>query len=277
MNLKITILLLIAILLLGCAQQTPKKSGLEAGEKTWPQKNFQEQTQTADVKTTEPKAEGMSMQKVSFQTSDGVTIVANYFKPSGKAKAKVVLLHMRPKAKESWDNFAKKLQAAGLEVLAIDMRGWGESTQGANGKVLSYSNFTPQEYNGIVKDVEAAAKFLDAKPSEIYLAGASIGSNISFNYGTQNNSAKVVLLSPGLNYLGVSIEDAKDAFQNFKGKMLIVASKEDLYSYQSVQKLEGYASGLGNIEFLKVENSGHGTDMFGNAEVEKRAFNFLTN
>jgi alpha-beta hydrolase superfamily lysophospholipase len=67
------------------------------------------------------------MEKVNFKTKDGVTIVGNYFKPRKEHAPAFLLLHMMPATKESWNDFASHLQKEGFEVLAIDLRGHGES------------------------------------------------------------------------------------------------------------------------------------------------------
>jgi alpha-beta hydrolase superfamily lysophospholipase len=74
----------------------------------------------------------MEVQKISFVTKDGVTIVANYY-PNKSAKFAGILVHMRPKTKESFDNLAKFLQNQGYALLAIDLRGHGESTESVKG------------------------------------------------------------------------------------------------------------------------------------------------
>lgn len=47
-----------------------------------------------------------NMQKVSFNTSDGAKIVGNWSAVAGSSNA-VLLLHMRPAAKESWQDMEK--------------------------------------------------------------------------------------------------------------------------------------------------------------------------
>ncbi len=68
------------------------------------------------------------MQKTTFTTEDGIKISANYW--PAKSENAVVLLHMLGRNKESWTSFAEKLKKAGFNVLAIDMRGHGESGGG---------------------------------------------------------------------------------------------------------------------------------------------------
>lgn len=61
---------------------------------------------------------------VSFPTEDGGTIYADVY---GKGESGVVLAHGGRFNKESWENQARVLDAAGYRVLAFDFRGYGKS------------------------------------------------------------------------------------------------------------------------------------------------------
>ena len=124
----------------------------------------------------------------------------------------------------------------------------------------------------MVLDVKAAKDFLSAKGfSEIYLIGASIGANTVLNYAvTDNTIKKLVLLSPGLTYRGVS---AEESIRNYKNKILIVASEEDSYSFTSSEKLS--EDSAGEIKFLRLINSGHGTNMFAKTDLMNDIIDWL--
>ena len=65
---------------------------------------------------------------VTFATEDGVEIVADYYAPTGPAAAPVViLLHMYRSDRAAWKPLMPALHEAGFAVLAIDMRGHGDS------------------------------------------------------------------------------------------------------------------------------------------------------
>jgi pimeloyl-ACP methyl ester carboxylesterase len=61
---------------------------------------------------------------ISFPTSDGGVVFADLYDSGERA---VVLVHGGQFDKESWAPQAKQLVAAGFEVLAIDLRGYGKS------------------------------------------------------------------------------------------------------------------------------------------------------
>ena len=64
------------------------------------------------------------MEHITLTTKDGMEIHGLYREVNQSQKA-VLLLHMMPATKESWDGFATALQEKGITTLAIDERGHG--------------------------------------------------------------------------------------------------------------------------------------------------------
>ena len=125
------------------------------------------------------------MEKISY-TAENVTIVGNYWKgTNGKA---AILLHMMPATKESFTPFAEKLHEKGWSVLAIDLRGHGESTKKIHGELstpMNYQEFSDEEHQSSMHDVEGARDWLEAQgiaTENIVIGGASIGANLAINY-----------------------------------------------------------------------------------------------
>lgn len=67
----------------------------------------------------------------------------------------------------------------------------------------------------------------------------------------------VVLLSPGLDYQGLTTNDAVVAYG--ERPILLVASQEDTYAADSVRRLEELAQGEAQLEVYS--EAGHGTAM----------------
>src|SRR3954453_6596269 len=65
-----------------------------------------------------------AQEPVSFRTSDGVLISGIVY---GHGDRGVVLVHGARFNKESWDNQGRLLDAIGFRVLAIGLRGFGQS------------------------------------------------------------------------------------------------------------------------------------------------------
>lgn len=200
-------------------------------------------------------------EKIEFSTADGFKIVGELYSPERPNGRAIVLLPMLNHDKRSWKPFAEQLQARGLTALALDLRGHGESLE-QNGERRTWQQFSEKDFQNIVLDVEAASNYLKKRfPNHLepFVAGASIGANTALNYAAKNSkkTAGAVLLSPGLNYRGVSTEQT---VLQYPGALFIAASSEDAYSFESSQKLFDESTSA-NKFFEKLENAGHGTTM----------------
>jgi len=200
-----------------------------------------------------PKMEAFN--KVSFTTKDGITIVGNYYQ-NKDAKFAGILIHQRPLTKESFDNFAKFLTKEGYSVLAIDLRGHGESVNSVKGK-LDYEKFQEEEEKMSINDLTSASLFLEKNgypKNKQFLVGSSIGANLSFQFLSENQDVKAaVLFSPGLNYRGVILENFKKDFLG--DKILTIASKDDPSSYLALTKIKEWYPSSTVFEF---QTGGHG-------------------
>src|SRR5205085_4628381 len=79
--------------------------------------------------------------KVTFDTSDGVTLQGTYYaSPKGKDEPTVLLLHKlgTDSHKDGWDNLAAALNDKGYTVLSFDFRGHGNSTAVDKDKFWAY-------------------------------------------------------------------------------------------------------------------------------------------
>lgn len=200
------------------------------------------------------------VEKVNFITKDGVTIVANYY-PNKEAKFAGILVHMRPKTKESFDDLAKFLQKEGYALLAIDLRGHGESTESIKGK-LDYNRFSEAEEKESINDLISASLFLEKEgypKNKQFLIGASIGANLSFQFLSENPDVKaVVLLSPGLNYRGVILENFKK--EGLGEKIFVISALDDEPAYIAGRTLKSWYP---DLNYLELPSGGHGTNLFG--------------
>ena len=103
---------------------------------------------------------GVRRFEVSFPTEDGGEIHAFHY---GSGDHGVVLAHGMVFDKESWAPLAPRLAEAGLQVLAIDFRGYGKSEAGTEGEKLYL-------------DILGAMSFLKSHgATRVSLLGASMG------------------------------------------------------------------------------------------------------
>ena len=63
---------------------------------------------------------------VDLTATDGVHLKATYF-AAGKPGPGVILLHQCNQQRKSWDDLAGRLAIAGINVLTLDYRGYGDS------------------------------------------------------------------------------------------------------------------------------------------------------
>ncbi len=148
---------------------------------------------------------------VRFTTTDGIEIVGDYHAPpQDAAPAPVaILLHMYGSNRLTWGPLIEKLTPAGFAVLAIDLRGHGES--GAP-KIEEFRTQIQKHQPGLFHDMhfdlEAARRWLagrdDVDPTRVALIGASVGSSIALQYAVGDRSVDVVVaMTPGTGYLGL--------------------------------------------------------------------------
>lgn len=205
-------------------------------------------------------------QRVTFLTDDGVSIVGTYYTPASgtnNSTPTVILLHMLGRDRNTWNTLASTLsEKEGYAVLSIDLRGHGESIK-QNDKTISYQIFTEEDFNKMVLDVKAAKQFLtgqkNANPNTISIVGASIGANVALNYAASDPTIKsVVLLSPGINYRGVS---TSEAITKYKNPIYIAATEGDSESAKDSQTLCNKINCDGNIRIYSDNSRSHGTNM----------------
>lgn len=195
-----------------------------------------------------------------LKTSDGIEISGDFWPAQANAPAGI-LLHMMPATKDSWRDFAKKLNNEGFQCLAIDLRGHGESTGGPDG----FRDFTDEQHRQSIRDVEAAAEFFVSKGvpmNKIFLAGASIGANLSLMYQSEHSEIKAsILLSPGLNYRSIETETAVKKLRKNQALFLSAGGENDDYSTETSRKLFEIAK-IENKELKIFQKAGHGTNIF---------------
>ena len=76
--------------------------------------------------------EGTPIPDVTFATEDGLMLAADVFAQDG-SRAEVLLLHGGGQNRHSWQRIAHRLQALGMKVIAMDVRGHGDSDWAPDG------------------------------------------------------------------------------------------------------------------------------------------------
>ncbi len=176
-------------------------------------------------------------EEVSFDTSDGGIVYANLY---GEGDHAVVLAHGAVFDKESWHTLAVAMADQGLQVLAIDFRGYGKSKAG-------------RSIGALHLDLLAAMAFLEKRGSgRVSLLGASMGGAAAAQAAVGVEAGhlyKLILLAPARVI----------SSSRLKGDKLFVVSKGDgLHS--SVVKAFELASDPKRLVVLK--GSSHAQHIF---------------
>lgn len=191
---------------------------------------------------------------VTIEAADGLLLHATYSAPGGVSPFPgVILLHMLGSSRQVWEEvgLTEALLAEGYVVLALDMRGHGESGSERDWDKANDDLLRVWDYFAGLDEVDE---------ERTAVIGASIGANMALRTGANQPAIKTVaLLSPGLDYRRVTTDDAIVQYGN--RPILIVASEEDVYAADSSRTLAEMAQGEAILHLYN--GAGHGTDMFG--------------
>ena len=100
-------------------------------------------------------------QVVDLKSTDGTPLKATFYS-AGKPGPGVLLLHQGNRTRQSWDDLARQLAAAGINTLTYDMRLHGES----GGTPID--KMTPEQHKGLTDRTKD-----DAEAALLYLASQS--------------------------------------------------------------------------------------------------------
>ena len=206
---------------------------------------------------------GAAEQTVTFTSADGCAIEAFYLAPSTGAYV-FINAHGLGSNKSEWGSFQAALRERGQGYLSLDLRGHGTSLN-CGGAAVDYKYFTKTDWRKVHLDIEAGAAWLRQKgvpAKRMVFCGASVGANLALKAAAEGKlkPAAVILLSPGLDYAGVTTEENYAVKQPFR--ILVAASQNDPYAWQSRAWLAKAARAKGLPVNLLEGKSGHGVNMF---------------
>jgi len=211
-------------------------------------------------------AQSTAVQTVTIEAPDGVKLVGSLFDSGKPNSPALLLLHQWQSDRHSYDEFAKREQSKGFVVLAIDGRGFGESTKKADGTSVTAGR-SDADVKAMLGDVDAAIGFLkkqkNVDATAIGIVGASYGSSLAIIYAADHPEIKAVaLLSPGLNYFGNMATEP--AVQKYGDRPLyLLASVDDKESFEAVGRLNPIVGGRAKYgqTIHPEKEAGHGTSL----------------
>jgi len=200
---------------------------------------------------------------VDLAAADGTKLKATFYGAgitAGKSTPGVLLLHQCNQQRKGWDGLATQLAAAGISVLTLDYRGYGESggtapkdlppAEGA--KVLN------EKWPG---DVDVAYGYLVSQPGVnahvVGAGGASCGVNQAIQLARRHAEVKsLVLLSGNTDREGRAFLSASE-----KMPVLLSAARDDGAAVELMEWLYSLSTNPGS-KFVEYPNGGHGVEIF---------------
>ena len=197
---------------------------------------------------------------VDITVPDGISLKATYFS-AGKPGPGVLLLHQCNRQRKVWDGLAQQLSAAGINVLTVDYRGFGESGG------VPETQLTPAEIGKQrakwAGDIEVVFQYLVSQPGVtkdmIGVGGASCGVDNSIQTAIRHPEVhSLVLLSGPTNRKG------RQFLRNASNGPEFFAAADDDEFPETVVEAEWQYNITGNPgkKFVHEASGGHGADMF---------------
>src|ERR1700680_682943 len=198
---------------------------------------------------------------VDLTAGDGTKLKASYF-PAAKPGPGVLLLHQCNRQRKIWDGLAQQLAAAGINVLTLDYRGFGESDGDR------FDKLPPQEAAQIQAekwpgDIDTAFQYLASQPGVtgdvIGVGGASCGVNNSIQAARRHTEVKSLVLLSG----NTDLKGRQFLRESTKLPVFFAVADDDEYptSIVAIEWLYSLDADPGK-KFVHVATGGHGADMF---------------
>lgn len=197
---------------------------------------------------------------VDLTAVDGTKLKATYFS-AGKPGPGVLLLHQCNRDRQGWYGLADQLAAAGINVLALDYRGFGESGGVPHEKATQQEAIAEQaNWPG---DIDLAFRYLQSQPGVsrdvIGVGGASCGVGNSITLAMRHPEVRsMVLLSGNTNYVGRQFLRDDNKVPAF-----FAYADDDEFppTVLSIQWLYFLTADPGK-KLVHYPNGGHGTEIF---------------
>jgi dienelactone hydrolase len=198
---------------------------------------------------------------VDLTAGDGTKLRATYF-AAAKPGPGVLLLHQCNRQRKVWDGLAQQLAAAGINVLTLDYRGFGES-DGDRFDKLPPQEAAQTQAEKWPGDIDTAFQYLVSQPGVtrdvIGVGGASCGVNNSIQTARRHIEVKSLVLLSG----NTDLKGRQFLRESSKLPVFFAAADDDEFP-TSVVAIEWLYSldADPDKKFVHVATGGHGADMF---------------
>lgn len=137
---------------------------------------------------------------IDLTAQDGIKLEASYFS-AGKPGPGVLLLHQCDRDRKIWDGLAQQLAAAGINVLTMDLRGFGDSGDTPHNSGKTGPLEPPEEMAKWPADIDVAYEYLksqaDVTPGLIGVGGGSCGVSNAIKTAIRHPEVKSLVLLAG--------------------------------------------------------------------------------
>jgi len=131
---------------------------------------------------------------VDLQASDGVKLKASYISPAKPGPA-MLLVHQCNMDRTSWQSIGKQLHDAGVHVLALDLRGFGDSEGDGMRGAGGFGGFLKRSSGDVDLAYDFLAQQTHVDTSRMAAGGASCGAMLTADLAARRNIKALMLLS----------------------------------------------------------------------------------
>ena len=196
---------------------------------------------------------------VDLTAADGTKLKATYFAAANPGPG-VLLLHQCNRQRKVWDGLARQLSGAGINVLTLDLRGFGESGGDPIDKIPpERAQAERAKWPG---DIDTGFQYLVSQPGVtrdvIGVGGASCGVNNSIQTARRHPEVKSLVLLSGNTDL-----NGRNYLRNSAPPAFFAVADDDEFpaSIMAIEWLYSLTENPGKT-FVHYTTGGHGSDMF---------------
>ncbi|MGA1819945.1 MAG: alpha/beta hydrolase [Thermoplasmatota archaeon] len=228
---------------------------------------------------------------IFYSASDGAIINGTWYASPRDGAETVFLIHDIGRDRTVWNDYAPKLQAEGYNVLAIDLRGHGESTKSIKSEDITYDwmAMSLDDFLDIINDVEAGLKWIKGYNSEgdpntnagerssfIGVGKGGLFAMRGFARFSREGVISGAVLSPTLDSYGLDVEQIFEDWGDVRPIML-AASEGDGTGNLAIDTIRERKEGDGetNGEYLNVPGNAKGIDLLNNNDLLEQINEFL--
>jgi hypothetical protein len=220
--------------------------------------------------------------KIWYTSGDGAIINGTFYKALHDERPTIYLVHDIGDDRSVWNEYAEELQDSDYNVLAIDLRGHGESTKNVKTPDISYewSEMTHDDLLKIQLDIQGAYRWVHGEDEESNknteagengaMIGVGRGGLFALSQTAKMSRERImssVIISPLLDVYSLDVEQVFEDYGDVRPVML-AASEDDTVAGLAIDRIikrkeaDGETNGIvhkvsgGKVGMPLLENGG---------------------